>query len=136
VFYARSGEAHVAYQVTGARPVDLVLTPGCISHLDLQEIRPGLPALRHAVPLSDWQQFASSSRADVRLPPVSPDAIAQIQYTSGTTGLPKGVLIRHRALTNSARLWAHSLGARPGDCWLNPNPLLHVSGSGFMRSRT
>jgi hypothetical protein len=68
VFYARSGEAHVAYQVTGARPVDLVLTPGCISHLDLQEIRPGLPALRHAVPLSDWQQFASSSRADVRLP--------------------------------------------------------------------
>jgi pimeloyl-ACP methyl ester carboxylesterase len=34
--YARSGEAHVAYQVTGAGPVDLVLTPGFISHLDLQ----------------------------------------------------------------------------------------------------
>jgi fatty-acyl-CoA synthase len=63
---------------------------------------------------------------------VSPDAIAQIQYTSGTTGPPKGVLIQHRAMTNSARLWAHSLGARPADCWLNPNPLFHVSGSGFM----
>jgi pimeloyl-ACP methyl ester carboxylesterase/DNA-binding CsgD family transcriptional regulator len=34
--YARSGEAHVAYQVTGDGPVDLVLTPGFISHLDLQ----------------------------------------------------------------------------------------------------
>jgi pimeloyl-ACP methyl ester carboxylesterase/DNA-binding CsgD family transcriptional regulator len=34
--YARSGEAHVAYQVTGGGPVDLVLTPGFISHLDLQ----------------------------------------------------------------------------------------------------
>jgi pimeloyl-ACP methyl ester carboxylesterase/DNA-binding CsgD family transcriptional regulator len=34
--YARSGEAHVAYQVTGEGPVDLVLTPGFISHLDLQ----------------------------------------------------------------------------------------------------
>jgi pimeloyl-ACP methyl ester carboxylesterase/DNA-binding CsgD family transcriptional regulator len=34
--YARSGEAHIAYQVTGEGPVDLVLTPGFISHLDLQ----------------------------------------------------------------------------------------------------
>jgi pimeloyl-ACP methyl ester carboxylesterase len=34
--YARSGEAHVAYQVTGEGPVDLILTPGFISHLDLQ----------------------------------------------------------------------------------------------------
>jgi pimeloyl-ACP methyl ester carboxylesterase/DNA-binding CsgD family transcriptional regulator len=34
--YARSGEAHVAYQITGAGPVDLLVTPGFISHLDLQ----------------------------------------------------------------------------------------------------
>ncbi len=34
--YARTGEAHVAYQVTGSGPVDLILTPGFISHLDLQ----------------------------------------------------------------------------------------------------
>jgi pimeloyl-ACP methyl ester carboxylesterase/DNA-binding CsgD family transcriptional regulator len=34
--YARTGQAHVAYQVTGSGPVDLVLTPGFISHLDLQ----------------------------------------------------------------------------------------------------
>jgi len=34
--YARSGEAHVAYQVTGVGLTDLILTPGFISHLDLQ----------------------------------------------------------------------------------------------------
>ncbi len=34
--YARTGEACVAYQVTGEGAVDLVLTPGFISHLDLQ----------------------------------------------------------------------------------------------------
>jgi fatty-acyl-CoA synthase len=84
------------------------------------------------VPLSQWQQFTGSPGADVRLPAVSADMIAQIQYTSGTTGVPKGVLIQHRALTNAGRLWAHSLGAQPGDRWLNPNPLFHVSGSGFM----
>jgi len=98
----------------------------------LEEIRRGLPALRHVVPLSQWRQFTSSAGADVRLPSASPDAIAQIQYTSGTTGVPKGVLIGHRGLTNAARLWAGALGARPGECWLNPNPLFHVSGSGFM----
>jgi fatty-acyl-CoA synthase len=105
---------------------------GASLEASLEEIRPELPALRHVVLLSDWPQFARSFGADVRLPAVSPDAIAQIQYTSGTTGLPKGVLIQHRGLTNAARLWAHSLGARPGDCWLNPNPLFHASGSGFM----
>jgi acyl-CoA synthetase (AMP-forming)/AMP-acid ligase II len=98
----------------------------------LTEIRPELTALRQVVLLSQWQQFSTSAGADVRLPATSPDAIAQIQYTSGTTGLPKGVQIRHRGLTNAARLWAHGLGARPGEGWLNPNPLFHVSGSGFM----
>src|SRR5262249_31687632 len=34
--YARSGEAHVAYLVTGVGLTDLILTPGFISHLDLQ----------------------------------------------------------------------------------------------------
>jgi fatty-acyl-CoA synthase len=68
----------------------------------------------------------------VSLPVVSADAIAQIQYTSGTTGSPKGVLLHHRGLTNDARLTANTLGARPGERWLNPNPLFHTAGSGFM----
>jgi pimeloyl-ACP methyl ester carboxylesterase len=33
--YARSGDVHVAYQVTGEGPVDLVMAPGTASHLDL-----------------------------------------------------------------------------------------------------
>jgi fatty-acyl-CoA synthase len=108
---------------------------GASLEASLQEIKPELPALRHVVLLPRWQQFASSADsagAGVRLPAVSPDAIAQIQYTSGTTGPPKGVLIHHRGLTNAARLWACTVGARPGECWLNPNPLFHVAGSGFM----
>jgi fatty-acyl-CoA synthase len=105
---------------------------GASLEASLAEIRPELPALRHVVLLPHWQQFTSGAGAGVRLPPVAPDAIAQIQYTSGTTGLPKGVLIHHRGLTNVARMWGHALGARSGECWLNPNPLFHVSGSGFM----
>jgi pimeloyl-ACP methyl ester carboxylesterase len=33
--YAKSGDVHVAYQVMGSGPLDLVLIPGFISHLDL-----------------------------------------------------------------------------------------------------
>ncbi len=118
-----------------SRAAGVFLAPeyrGAALEVSLEEIRPELPALRHVVLLPHWPQFARSAGADVRLPATTPDTIAQIQYTSGTTGLPKGVLIHHRGLTNAARLWACTLGARPGECWLNPNPLFHVSGSGFM----
>jgi fatty-acyl-CoA synthase len=121
--------------LSNSRAAGVFLAPeyrGTSLEASLEEIRPRLPALRHVVRLPEWQRFVNSAGADVRLPAVSPDAIAQIQYTSGTTGVPKGVLIHHRGLTNAARLWAHTLGARPGECWLNPNPLFHGAGSGFM----
>jgi pimeloyl-ACP methyl ester carboxylesterase/DNA-binding CsgD family transcriptional regulator len=41
--YALSGNAHVAYQVLGEGPLDLVMTPGFISHLDLQWESVGYP---------------------------------------------------------------------------------------------
>src|SRR5688572_25038433 len=34
--YAKSGSVHVAYQVLGDGPIDLVLVPGFVSHLELQ----------------------------------------------------------------------------------------------------
>src|SRR5262245_45095544 len=33
--YAKSGDVHIAYQITGSGPRDLVLVPGFVSHLDL-----------------------------------------------------------------------------------------------------
>ena len=32
--YARSGDVNIAYQVVGEGPLDLVLVPGFVSHLD------------------------------------------------------------------------------------------------------
>lgn len=42
VHYARSGEFHIAYQVLGAGPIDLVLVPGWISHLEVSWEQPRL----------------------------------------------------------------------------------------------
>jgi len=33
--YAKSGDVHIAYQVFGEGPIDLVQVPGSVSHLDL-----------------------------------------------------------------------------------------------------
>jgi len=56
----------------------------------LARSRPDLPALREVVDLWQWDEFVESGSDQRRLPTVSPADIAQIQYTSGTTGFPKG----------------------------------------------
>jgi len=83
------------------------------------------------VALSRWAEFLASARDGTRLPAVAPDAPAQIQYTSGTTGEPKGALLHHRGLTNNARLAFEVLGARAGDVCLSAMPLFHTVGCGM-----
>jgi fatty-acyl-CoA synthase len=86
----------------------------------LTQIRGQLPGLREVISLADWGSFLRSGSAAERLPDVPPDADAQIQYTSGTTGLPKGAVLRHRGITNNARFCAEILEAGPGDVRVNP----------------
>lgn len=59
---------------------------------------------------------------------MSPDDAAQIQYASGTTGFPKGAVVRHRAIINNARFCAQILQATPGEVWVSPMPLFHTTG--------
>jgi fatty-acyl-CoA synthase len=96
----------------------------------LEEVRPDLPALREAIFFTEWAEFlATAPPADaVILPEVHGDDIAQIQYTSGTTGFPKGAELHHRGLTNNARFYAERLGLQPGETYVNPMPLFHTAG--------
>jgi fatty-acyl-CoA synthase len=57
---------------------------------------------------------------------VRPDDTAQIQFTSGTTGRPKGVLLTHRALVNNARFSSQRVNAPFGSCWVNTLPMFHT----------
>jgi fatty-acyl-CoA synthase len=86
------------------------------------------PALRRQVSLADWQAFRALGTAERPLPDVKPDDPVQIQYTSGTTGAPKGATLHHRGLTNNGRFVVSSLGAKPGEAFFNPAPLFHVAG--------
>jgi acyl-CoA synthetase (AMP-forming)/AMP-acid ligase II len=59
---------------------------------------------------------------------VSADDEFLVQFTSGTTGLPKAASLSHRAALNSSAVFARACGAHRGDRWFNPLPLHHVGG--------
>jgi len=60
--------------------------------------------------------------------PATPDDIANIQYTSGTTGAPKGVLLAHRGIVNNGWYGAQRMQFSERDRLLVNLPLYHVGG--------
>ena len=97
----------------------------------LDEVRAELPGLRETVLFTDWADFLDSAPADAALPTVMPDDVAQIQYTSGTTGFPKGAELHHRGLTNNARFYGARIGLTEGAVLVNPMPMFHTAGCGM-----
>ena len=91
-----------------------------------------VPGVRAVVDLEDHDALFARCDEDRALPDVSPGDPAQIQYTSGTTGLPKGVLLHHCGLTNNARLYSARVGVEEEAAALNFMPLFHTAGCGMM----
>jgi fatty-acyl-CoA synthase len=74
----------------------------------------------------DWPAFMD---AEGRLADgVAPDDIANIQYTSGTTGNPKGVMLTHRNVVNNGQFLARGFHYSEQDKVVVPVPLFHCYG--------
>ena len=86
----------------------------------------GRLGLGPVVRLGDWRELPGRSG---ELAPVDPAGPFLVQYTSGTTGRPKGAVLSHRAALNCAALSMARLGATSADNWLNVMPMHHVGGS-------
>jgi len=67
--------------------------------------------------------------AEGRLPDhVAVDDVANIQYTSGTTGLPKGVMLTHHNVVNNGQFLAQGFHYTEQDSIVVPVPLFHCFG--------
>ncbi len=93
-----------------------------------REVAAQIPALRELVRLDRPAELFADGGGHRELPAVAPMDPVQIQYTSGTTGFPKGALLHHVGLINNARLTFARAGVRVGDTVLNFMPMFHTSG--------
>ncbi len=59
---------------------------------------------------------------------VHPYDVAQIEYTSGTTGYPKGAMLTHHAIVNNAWLVSERIQLTGADRYVTPMPLFHAAG--------
>jgi fatty-acyl-CoA synthase len=86
-------------------------------------------ALEHAVLLGSesWDQMIAGGRKLVERP-CDPREVVNIQYTSGTTGKPKGVLLTHHNIVNNAYLVGRCLQWTADDILCMPVPLYHCFG--------
>jgi len=86
--------------------------------------------LRHLLYLGEesWDRTLAGG-CDAGPGPTNCEDVVNIQYTSGTTGSPKGVLLTHRNLVNNGRMMAHGLRYTEQDRICVPVPLYHCFGS-------
>jgi fatty-acyl-CoA synthase len=109
-------------------------------YLDLvDKVRQEMPAVEHFVALEgggkgwlEYEHLLGEATGDVVRPPIGEDDLLTINYTSGTTANPKGVMITHR------NAWVNVLGTllhhpmTSADRYLWTLPMFHANGWTFV----
>jgi fatty-acyl-CoA synthase len=84
-----------------------------------------------ALPAQDYEALLAAASPDFPTPvDMAETDSATLNYTSGTTARPKGVMLSHRAGTISTMNFIVSLNVRPTDVYLHTLPMFHANGWG------
>jgi acyl-CoA synthetase (AMP-forming)/AMP-acid ligase II len=92
--------------------------------------------LRGTTPFNDL--MLSQSSRDFQSDPQHPDDIINIQFTSGTTSMPKAACLTHRSILNNGYFIGSRMGLTERDIVCCPPPLFHCFGCilGYMATAT
>lgn len=115
-YVLRQSRSTSLFHLEGFRGVDTGALARQMEHLGIRRFS-----------LDGWLTGLQAVRS-VPLPSVDPGQPAQIQYTSGTTGSPKGALLHHRGLLTNASYVSARMGLDQSVV-VSPMPLFHTAGS-------
>ncbi|MFF7983147.1 AMP-binding protein [Streptomyces sp. NPDC007901] len=96
----------------------------------VEEVRGGCPELREVVYIGDpgWESLLERAAAEVSYEPLSCDDPINIQYTSGTTGFPKGATLSHHNILNNGYFVGELISYTEQDRICIPVPFYHCFG--------
>ena len=83
------------------------------------------------VSLAEFLERGSSvatTTVEARCAAVGPEDLCDIMFTSGTTGIAKGVMMNHGQTLEQFDAWCDFAGLREGDRYLIANPFFHMFG--------
>src|SRR3954463_9378866 len=136
-YLLRQSEAATLITIRGYRDVDYVheltaigATAGAIPGLErILFIGPDTPpGLRSYDEVRAQAELVSAAEPDARSAAITPDDVINMQYTSGTTGFPKGVMLSSRNIVNNGEALGRILGYTPDDRLCLCVPLFHCFG--------
>jgi len=146
-YLLRQSDTHTLVMIDSCKDSDYKAT---IEELcpELKHTKPGqplyskkLPFLRNVITVGfemdgclEWKEFAKRSilvpneEVRRRASLVKPDDVCNMQYTSGTTGFPKGVMLTHRNIVNNGKIIGDRMDISTADRMMIQVPMFHCFG--------
>jgi len=87
-----------------------------------------IPGMYNWDDVLEMGKSVSDQELKARLDSLDPDDVINMQYTSGTTGFPKGVMLSHTNLIGNALSMAECMKLTPDDAMCIPVPFFHCFG--------
>ena len=146
-YLLRQSDTHTLVMIEYCKDINYknIIKELCPELCGLEAGRPlyskNLPFLRNVITVGfsmegclDWEQMLS--RASMvpalevrrRASLVSPDDVCNMQYTSGTTGFPKGVMLTHRNIVNNGKTIGDRMDLSTADRMMIQVPMFHCFG--------
>ena len=108
------------------------IRPSTLHHVVV--LREGFNAAHDATQDMDWSDFLQKTTPDSqlkvagRIANLTANSTADLMFTSGTTGRPKGVMAAHGPTIRAFSAWGRVVGLEPDDRYLIVNPFFHSFG--------